>query len=167
MARVIVLTGGNIGDVKTRLQAAQQLLNAEVGAVLRCSHRYKSEPWGFKSDGGDLFSNQILEISTDLTPEQVLDVVRGIEDTLGRDRATELSACATTGECYASRKIDVDILFYDDEIISTDRLTIPHPRIGEREFVLIPLCELMRTRKHPVTGETMQEMLDALRAKKG
>ena len=167
MARVVVLTGGNIGDIKTRLQVAQQLLNEKVGAVLRCSHRYKSEPWGFKANGGDLFSNQILEISTDLTPEEILDAVQDIENTLGRDRAAEQAYCATSGECYASRHIDVDIIFYDDQVISTDRLTIPHPHIGKREFVLIPLCELMKTRKHPVTGETMQEMLDSLRADKG
>ncbi len=64
MARVVLLTGGNTGDVKRTLQAAQQLINARIGAVLRCSHRYESDPWGF--DAGGRFSNQALEVSTDL-----------------------------------------------------------------------------------------------------
>ena len=71
MARVVLLTGGNTGDVKRTLQAAQQLINARVGAVLRCSHRYESKPWGF--DAEQHFSNQALEVSTDLQPLEVLE----------------------------------------------------------------------------------------------
>ena len=74
MARVVLLTGGNSGDVKRTLQAAQQLVNAKVGAVLRCSHRYETKPWGFDADG--VFSNQALEVSTDLLPLEVLDAVQ-------------------------------------------------------------------------------------------
>lgn len=77
MARVVLLTGGNSGDVKRTLQAAQQLVNAKVGAVLRCSHRYETKPWGFDADG--VFSNQALEVSTDLLPLEVLDAVQAIE----------------------------------------------------------------------------------------
>ena len=85
MARVVLLTGGNSGDVKRTLQAAQQLVNAKVGAVLRCSHRYETKPWGFDADG--VFSNQALEVSTDLLPLEVLDAVQAIERELGRNRA--------------------------------------------------------------------------------
>ena len=67
---------------------------------------------------------------------------------------------------YASRPVDIDILFYDDAVISDERLTIPHPLLAEREFALVPLCEIMRTRRHPVTGRTVGEMLEALRAAK-
>ena len=77
MARVVLLTGGNSGDVKRTLQAAQQLVNAKVGAVLRCSHRYETKPWGFDADG--VFSNQALEVSTDLLPLEVLDAVQAGE----------------------------------------------------------------------------------------
>ena len=111
MARVVLLTGGNSGDVKRTLQAAQQLVNAKVGAVLRCSHRYETKPWGFDADG--VFSNQALEVSTDLLPLEVLDAVQAIE----------------------------------------------------REFALVPLCEIMRQRRHPVTGRTVGEMLEELRNK--
>ena len=87
MARVVLLTGGNTGDVKRTLQAAQQLINARVGAVLRCSHRYESKPWGF--DAEQHFSNQALEVSTDLQPLEVLEAVQAIEQELGRNRAAE------------------------------------------------------------------------------
>ena len=152
MARVVLLTGGNTGDVKRTLQAAQQLINARVGAVLRCSHRYESKPWGF--DAEQHFSNQALE---------VLEAVQAIEQELGRNRAAEAVEKARTGVAYTSRSIDIDILFYDDEVIASERLTIPHPLLSEREFALAPLCEIMRQRRHPVTGQTMEEMYEALR----
>lgn len=164
MARVVLLTGGNTGDVKRNLQTAQQLINARVGAVLRCSHRYESAPWGFEA--GSRFSNQALEVSTDLTPLEVLDAVQAIEQELGRNRAAESVEKARTGVIYTSRPIDIDILFYDDEVIDSERLTVPHPLLAEREFALLPLCEIMRARRHPVSGLTVGEMLDALRAAK-
>ena len=157
MARVVLLTGGNSGDVKRTLQAAQQLVNAKVGAVLRCSHRYETKPWGFDADG--VFFNQALEVSTDLLPLEVLDAVQAIERELGRNRAAEAVEKARTGVSYTSRPIDIDILFYDDEVIDSERLTVPHPLMGEREFALVPLCEIMRQRRHPVTGRTVGEML--------
>lgn len=161
MARVVLLAGGNIGDVKRTLQSAQQLINARVGAVLHCSHRYESEPWGFS---GDRFSNQALEVSTDLSPLEVLDTVQQIETELGRNRAAETLEKARTGAVYVSRPIDIDIIFYDDAVIRSERLTVPHPRLAEREFALVPLCEIMRSRRHPVSGLTLGELLDALRA---
>lgn len=163
MARVILLTGGNTGDTKRTLQAAQQLINDRVGAVLRCSHRYESEPWGFAA--AEPFSNQALSVSTDLTPGEVLDAVQEIECLLGRNRAAEAVEKASTGAVYTSRPIDIDIAFYDDEVITTDRLTIPHPLLAEREFALLPLAEIARTKRHPVTGLTVGEMLDALHTK--
>ena len=87
MARVALLLGGNQGDVKRTLQTAQQLVNSRVGAVLRCSHRYESEPWGFPA--AERFSNQALEVSTDLTPHEVLDACQRIERELGRNRGRE------------------------------------------------------------------------------
>ena len=150
MARVVLLAGGNLGDVKSRLQRAQKLVNERVGAVLRCSHRYESEPWGFAAAGR--FSNQAMEISTDLAPEEVLDAVQAIE--------------AELGPAYVSRPIDIDILFYDDLVLASERLTLPHPLLAEREFALVPLCEIMRSRRHPVSGRTMGELLDDLKRRK-
>ncbi|MDE6446532.1 MAG: 2-amino-4-hydroxy-6-hydroxymethyldihydropteridine diphosphokinase [Alistipes sp.] len=162
MARVILLAGGNLGDVKRTLQCAQQSVNSRIGAVLRCSHRYESEPWGFRADGR--FFNQALEVSTDLRPEEVLDAVQQIERELGRNRAAETLEKASSGARYVSRPIDIDIIFYDDLVINSERLTVPHPRLAEREFALVPLCEIVRGRRHPVSGLTVGEMLDALRA---
>ena len=161
MARVALLLGGNQGDVKRTLQTAQQLINSRVGAVLRCSHRYESEPWGFPA--AQRFSNQALEVSTDLSPLEVLDACQGIERELGRNRAAEAIEKASSGAAYSSRPIDIDILFYGDEVIDDERLTVPHPLLAEREFALQPLAEIMRRHRHPVTGVTVGEMLDALR----
>lgn len=161
MARVALLLGGNQGDVKRTLQTAQQLINSRVGAVLRCSHRYESEPWGFPA--AQRFSNQALEVSTDLSPLEVLDACQGIERELGRNRAAEAIEKASSGAAYLSRPIDIDIIFYGDEVIDDERLTVPHPLLAEREFALQPLAEIMRRHRHPVTGVTVGEMLDALR----
>ena len=161
MARVALLLGGNQGDVKRTLQTAQQLINSRVGAVLRCSHRYESEPWGFPA--AQRFSNQALEVSTDLSPLEVLDACQGIERELGRNRAAEAIEKASSGAAYSSRPIDIDIIFYGDEVIDDERLTVPHPLLADREFALQPLAEIMRRHRHPVTGVTVGEMLDALR----
>ena len=161
MARVALLLGGNQGDVKRTLQTAQQLINSRVGAVLRCSHRYESEPWGVPA--AQRFSNQALEVSTDLSPLEVLDACQGIERELGRNRAAEAIEKASSGAAYSSRPIDIDIIFYGDEVIDDERLTVPHPLLAEREFALQPLAEIMRRHRHPVTGVTVGEMLDALR----
>lgn len=161
MARVALLLGGNQGDVKRTLQTAQQLINSRVGAVLRCSHRYESEPWGFPA--AQRFSNQALEVSTDLSPLEVLDACQGIERELGRNRAAEAIEKASSGAAYSSRPIDIDIIFYGEEVIDDERLTVPHPLLAEREFALQPLAEIMRRHRHPITGVTVGEMLDALR----
>ncbi len=131
---------------------------------MRCSHRYESEAWGFQA--AQPFFNQALEISTDLTPHEVLDAVQAIERELGRNRAAEQIEKAATGARYASRPIDIDILFYSDQVIGDERLQIPHPQLAEREFALAPLNEIMRAFRHPVTGRTVGEMLAAVRAAK-
>lgn len=161
MARVFLLTGGNTGDVKRTLQRAQQLINQRVGPVLRCSHRYESDPWGFEAP--ERFANQALEVSTDLAPEEMLDAVQTIERELGRNRAAEAVEKASTGARYTSRPIDIDLLLYDDAVIETARLTLPHPRLTERRFALEPLCEIARSKRHPVTGRTIGELLEKLK----
>ena len=153
--------GGNIGDVKRTLQQAQQLINTRVGAVMRCSHRYESAAWGFRAE--QPFYNQALEVSTDLTPHEVLDTVLQIENELGRNRAAEQVEKAATGAPYASRPIDIDLVFYGGEVIDDERLQLPHPRLAERRFMLAPLNEIMGSFRHPVTGRSVAEMLAALR----
>ncbi len=161
MARVFLLTGGNTGDVKRTLQQAQQLINRRIGPVLHCSHRYESDPWGFEAP--ERFANQALEVSTDLAPEEVLDAAQAIERELGRNRAAEAIEKASTGARYTSRPIDIDLLLYDDAVIETERLTLPHPQLTERRFALVPLCEIARSKRHPVTGRTIGELLEKLK----
>ena len=99
--------------------------------------------------------------------QNMMDVAKQYEaEVLGRNRAAEAIEKASSGAVYCSRPIDIDIIFYDDEVIREERLTVPHPRLAEREFALVPLCEIMRLRRHPVTGETVGGMLEALRKKR-
>jgi len=163
MARVVLIAGGNIGDVKSRLQEAQKMINDSIGAVMRCSHRYKSEAWGFSAPE---FTNQVLVADTDLSPMEVLEQVQRIEASLGRDRAAEARERELSGQKYASRVIDIDILLYDELVVDTELLKIPHPRMAERDFVLTPLCEIMRGRRHPVLGLTIGELRDKLHGTK-
>ena len=144
-----------MGDVKTRLQNAQRLINQHAGPVMRCSHRYKSRAWGF--DAEEEFSTQVLEVDADLPPEQLLAALQAIEPDL------EPSLIPRTGARYTSLPIDIDILFYDDRVIRTERLPVPHPLIQERAFVLVPLCEWMRDYRHPVLGKTVGELLEELK----
>ncbi len=156
MARVILITGGNLGEMKPLLHRAQEMINAEIGPVMRCSHRYKSAPWGFET--GAHFSNQVLICDTELSPREVLEKVHAIEVALGRDRVAEAAEKERTGQNYSSRVIDVDILFYDDEIIAEEDLVIPHPLLHERDFVLEPLGEVAGDKVHPIFGQTISEL---------
>ena len=96
MARVVLLTGGNVGDTKELLRTAQRLVNGRIGAVLRCSHCYTSAPWGFEA--AQPFVNQVLVADTDLTPHEVLAELQRIERELGRNRAAEAVERAATGQ---------------------------------------------------------------------
>ncbi len=154
------MTGGNRGDVRRTLERAVKRIEERIGAVKRTSGYYESAPWGFEAE--QPFWNQAVEVETRLRPEALLDEVLAIEAELGRDRSEEEREKRTTGQRYASRMLDIDILLYDDEVIRTPRLEIPHPRMGGREFVLRPLCELMPERCHPVTGERIADLLQAL-----
>ncbi len=160
MAKAVLITGGNRGDVRALLRRAAGLIGERIGRIVRSSACYESAPWGFRAEQS--FWNQVLEVETPLHPEELLEAVLSVEAELGRDRVQEGLEKASTGERYASRTLDVDILFYNDEVIRTPRLEIPHPRLGGREFVLRPLCELMPERRHPVTGERMRDLLKAL-----
>ena len=153
MAKAVLITGGNRGDVRALLRRAAGLIGERIGRIVRSSACYESAPWGFRAEQS--FWNQVLEVETPLHPEELLEAVLSVEAVLGRDRVQEGLEKASTGERYASRTLDVDILFYDDEVIRT-------PRLGGREFGLRPLCELMPERRHPVTGERMRDLLKAL-----
>jgi 2-amino-4-hydroxy-6-hydroxymethyldihydropteridine diphosphokinase len=164
MIRAILLLGGNRGDVRESLQLAQKEINLRVGTVLNVSRYYESEAWGFRDK--QPFINQALEVETDLKPIELLDMLQTIERELGRSRTAEIKDKKLSGEKYASRPIDIDILFYGDEIIDNERLTIPHRLLAHREFALAPLCEIAPSLRHPVTGKSVQDMLDDIRNEK-
>ena len=142
MHRAIVLAGGNIGDVAMRFVEAERLLSKRGVAVVARSQNYESPAWGFESEM--LFVNSAWEVETALEPEMLLDVLQEVETLLGRDREKEQKTKAERGARYCSRTLDLDILFYDEGHISTERLSVPHPLIMEREFVIKPLCELLQ-----------------------
>lgn len=149
--------------MKPRLRQAQQLINNEIGIVLRCSHVYQSKAWGFNSAGE--FMNQAMIVDTELSPEELLAALQDIERRLGRDRAAEADEKQRTGEPYSSRVIDIDILFYNDLTLNMPDLTLPHPLMHERDFVLAPLYEIAPKWVHPVFGKTIEELRAELKAK--
>ena len=141
MHRAIILAGGNIGDVAARFVEAEQCLAERGVSVVARSQNSESRAWGFESEM--LFVNVAWEVETALEAEALLDVLQATEALLGRDREAEREEKAREGARYCSRTLDLDILFYDDEHISTERLKVPHPLIMERDFVIVPLCELL------------------------
>ena len=145
MHRAIILAGGNIGDVAARFVEAERLLAERGAKVVAKSQNYESKAWGFESEM--LFVNVAWEVETALEPEQLLDALQEVEALLGRNRDAEREEKAQNGARYCSRTLDLDILFYDEEHISTARLKVPHPLIMEREFVITPLCELLQCNK--------------------
>lgn len=149
MTKVYLLLGGNLGNKREIFAQAKQLTSQQIGRVVGQSAIYETEPWGFESS--DLFWNQVLEITTTLTPEAILTKTQYIESTLGRIRKSDQ---------YVSRLIDIDILLMDDLVVETEKLVIPHPRIQDRRFALVPLCELAPDLIHPASGKTIQQLLN-------
>ncbi len=149
MTKLYLLLGGNLGDKEKVFTEARTNLNNLVGKISARSAVYETEPWGFQST--DLFWNQVLEIATNLSPEEVLRQTQQTENELGRIRKSNQ---------YDSRIIDIDILFYGDEIIELPNLVIPHPRIQERKFALAPLNEIAPDLTHPVLQKTIRQLLD-------
>lgn len=161
MSRVVFLTGSNAPDRDEVLRRTAEIISRRVGEVERSSQIYGSEPWGFHAE--EMFSNQALILQTALTPIEVLDEALATEQEVGRDRAREQEEKEITGERYASRVVDVDVMFYDNEIIDTPRLKLPHPLLHVREFALQPLCEIMCDYRHPVLGKTLSTIYEELK----
>lgn len=126
--------GSNLGDRHATMQQAILLLGKQAGTVDRVSSAIETEPWGFKS--ANKFLNMCVRIITPLSPEQLLATTKDIELQLGR------TTKSVNGQ-YHDRPIDIDILTYDDIHINTPSLTLPHPHMHERDFVMIPLREIL------------------------
>jgi 2-amino-4-hydroxy-6-hydroxymethyldihydropteridine diphosphokinase len=147
--RIYLSLGSNIGDRAAHLTGAIAALNSAAVHVLRQSSIYETEPVDFLAQ--DWFLNSVLEAETSLSPQQFLSLLREIERTHGR------STLIPKGP----RTLDIDILFYGSEIIRAAELEIPHPRLCNRRFVLIPLAELAPALIHPVLHTTVAELLAA------
>lgn len=159
--RAVLITGSNMGGREGNLLAAREMLGRETGTVVAASRVYESEPWGEMGDGGGAFLNQALVVETTLDPIGLLDATQEIERRIGRTS----KGVSGGHRVYASRVIDIDIIYFGDVVMDTERLTLPHPLIADREFVLLPLAEVLEDMRHPVTGKTAGEMLSELRNK--
>lgn len=146
MAPVLLGLGSNLGERRKNLRYAAARLQASVN-VERISPVYSTEPWGVVEQPE--FLNICLAAETNLSPIDLLDSIKSIERAIGRKRSAR----------WGPRHIDIDILFYNDLVIITDRLTIPHPGITERAFVLAPLADIAPHFVHPVNGKTIRQML--------
>lgn len=163
--RIVLLTGSDAPDRADVLRRAAEMAAERIGSLEAASDAFASEPWGFAAEGE--FLNQALALRTALDPECALDEVQRMERDLGRKREEEEAEKARTGQRYASRRIDIDIMFYDDREIDSPRLTVPHPLLHLREFALRPLCAIMGDYVHPRLGRTLREIYDRLRAADG
>ena len=149
MAIVYLSLGSNYGDRIGFIQQACSLLSAaEEITVVRTSSFYETEPWGMASD--KWFVNAVIEIKTSLTPLNLLDLCQRIETQLGRKRQADGG--------YTDRTIDIDILFYNKDIIHEDKLIIPHKYLHLRAFTLVPLLELIPNFEHPVIHKTISQL---------
>lgn len=147
MNTAYLLLGGNQGNVNENLSKSIDLITLNAGKIVKKSSVYRTKAWGYTQQPD--FLNQALHISTPLSPFELLDALLDIEKQIGRIR---------TNEKWTERTIDIDIIFYNDNIISEERLKIPHPFMQERKFVLIPLAEIAEKVIHPVFKKSVSEL---------
>ncbi|TDS17172.1 2-amino-4-hydroxy-6-hydroxymethyldihydropteridine diphosphokinase [Sphingobacterium paludis] len=149
MNKVFLLLGANLGEPLAQLHSAAAAIKNRIGSINQESRIYASEAWGVLDQPP--FLNQVLDVNTELSALSVLDRIQEIEHDLGRRRL----------EKWGARLIDIDILYYNDEIIQQERLSVPHPYIAQRKFTLIPLVEIAADFIHPILLETNESLLTA------
>ena len=138
MNRVTLLIGGNMGDRMANLDNALNLMKATLGDLIQLSSRYETSAWGFTEQPD--FINQAVLLETNLTASELMQSILRIETQMGRERTVPLGP----------RIIDIDIIYFNDDIINSPELTVPHPKMSERLFVLKPLVEIMPNYIHPI-----------------
>jgi 2-amino-4-hydroxy-6-hydroxymethyldihydropteridine diphosphokinase len=142
-----LLLGANLNDRVATLRRTVELIGERVGIVVQQSSLYETAPWGVVDQPA--YVNQVLAVETMLAPEAVLAQTQGIEQELGRVRR----------EKWGARVIDIDILYYDQRVLNTETLTVPHPYLHQRRFTLVPLAEIAPDFLHPVLLKTTTELL--------
>lgn len=146
--KVFIELGGNLGDRLNLILEAKKLIRLLDCKIIQQSSVFETPPWGFSADQN--FYNQIIEIDTAIKPLDLIANLQKIEEKLGRIRNSSK---------YESRTIDLDILFFNAEVLTEINLIIPHPRLHLRKFVLIPMCEIAPDFVHPLLNVTMHELL--------
>lgn len=148
MAKAYLSLGTNLGNKRRNLVTAAALLAERAGDILALSEIYETEPWGFESS--HLFLNAALILETSFSPLDLLQASRLIEIEMGR--------IAKTHGSYEDRVIDIDLLMYEDVVMQTSRLTLPHPLMHKRRFVMEPLAEIAPEAIHPVFHKTIARL---------
>lgn len=149
MATVYLGLGTNLGDKEANLRTAIYKLQERIGKQVSLSSFYETAPWGFESDHS--FLNAAIGLETSLSPIEVLHLTQEIEKELGRKKKS-------VNGSYSDRLIDIDILLYDSLVLHTPELTIPHPLMTERDFVMKPLIEIAGNVIHPIRQKTLSEL---------
>jgi 2-amino-4-hydroxy-6-hydroxymethyldihydropteridine diphosphokinase len=147
MNRAFLLIGGNLGDRPLNLKEAMEEIGKSAGKIVHKSQVYETAAWGFADQPA--FLNQVTLVETHLDARHLLKTLLKIEQKLGRRRKIHLGP----------RTIDIDILFFNNDVITSPDLTIPHPQLPNRRFALVPLHEIAPQFKHPVLQKTVAEML--------
>jgi len=145
---VFISLGSNLGDRTENLKMALHAVELNVGTVLKRSSVYETKPWG-KGNQPD-FLNQVIRVHSDISPEDCLFRLLAIEQKMGRKRE----------EKWGARIIDLDLLYADDLILQTEKLTLPHPGIAQRKFVLVPIAEIAPDFIHPLLKKSQLQLLN-------
>ncbi len=148
MVTVYLGLGSNTGDRKDNLLRALAMISARVGEITKISSLYESDAWGYQS--GNKFLNAVVAVKTTLHPDEVLSDIKDIEKLQGRTEKKSVD--------YEDRLIDIDILFYDQLVLETDKLVVPHPHLEKRKFVLAPMAEIAPGFVHPVLRKKIKEL---------
>lgn len=150
MIDAYLLLGSNLGSRESFIQKAIAMISGKAGKLIKASSLYQTAPWG--AVDSPAYLNQVIQIETLLNPVELLNVLLGIESDLGRNRGEVRNE---------PRTIDIDILFYGNQVVKAEHLTIPHERLHERRFVLVPLAEIAPEFEHPVLQMRVIDLLNS------